>query len=163
MPHAVYLHSALTNSRVSCRDDPERRELLHFQRLDVIVALGGAGLANLAMVFVAVSLFSQAGRVGPGTIEAAHADLGRLVGGGAALAFAVALKVQGPRQAEALAHLRRLAEHRELTLLTGTGASGPVANIRSRRRLTTGEYPMRTCSSCASATGSWTPPSGSIR
>jgi len=51
MPHAVYLHSALTKSRVSCRDDPERRELLRFQRLDVIVALGGAGLVNLAMMF----------------------------------------------------------------------------------------------------------------
>lgn len=95
MPHAVYLHSALTKSRVPCRGDPERRELLRFQRLDVIVALGGAGLVNLAMVFVAASLFSHAGRVGPGTIEATHADLGRLVGGGAALAFSVALLASG--------------------------------------------------------------------
>jgi manganese transport protein len=95
MPHAVYLHSALTKSRVSCRDDPERRELLRFQRLDVIVALGGAGLVNLAMMFVAASLFSHAGRIGPGTIDAAHADLGRLVGGGAALAFSVALLASG--------------------------------------------------------------------
>jgi manganese transport protein len=95
MPHAVYLYPALTKSRVSCRDDSERRELLHFQRLDVVLALGGAGLVNLAMVFVAASLFSHAGQVGPGTIEAAHADLGRLVGGGAALAFAVALLASG--------------------------------------------------------------------
>lgn len=95
MPHAVYLHSALTKSRVLCRDDPERHELLRFQRLDVILALGGAGLVNVAMVFVAASLFSHAGRVGPGTIEAAHTDLGQLVGGGAALAFAVALLASG--------------------------------------------------------------------
>jgi manganese transport protein len=95
MPHAVYLHSALTKSRVSCPGDPERRELLRFQRLDITVALGSAGLVNLAMVFVAASLFSRAGQIGPGTIEAAHADLGRLVGGGAALAFAVALMASG--------------------------------------------------------------------
>jgi hypothetical protein len=44
MPHVVYLHSALTKSRVPCRDDGERRELLRFQRLDVLIALGAAGL-----------------------------------------------------------------------------------------------------------------------
>jgi manganese transport protein len=32
MPHAVYPHSALTKSRITCRDDAERRELLRFQR-----------------------------------------------------------------------------------------------------------------------------------
>ena len=40
MPHVVYLHSALTKRRVACRDDGERRELLRFQRLDVVIALG---------------------------------------------------------------------------------------------------------------------------
>ena len=53
MPHVIYLHSALTKSRVPCRDDDERRELLRFQRLDVIIALGAAGLINLAMLVVA--------------------------------------------------------------------------------------------------------------
>lgn len=95
MPHAIYLHSALTKSRVSCGDDAERRELLRFQRVDVIAALGGAGLVNLAMVFVAASMYSHSGRVGPATIEAAHAGIGRLVGSGAALAFAVALLASG--------------------------------------------------------------------
>jgi manganese transport protein len=111
MPHVVYLHSALTKSRVRCRDDAERQELLRFQRVDVFIALGAAGLVNLAMLFVAAALFgsaghggsagpgSQAGQVGQGvvsgSIEAAHADLGRLVGGGAALAFAVALLASG--------------------------------------------------------------------
>src|SRR5215469_9656688 len=96
MPHVVYLHSALTKSRVSCADDGERRQLLRYQRLDVLVALGAAGLINLAMLVVAAALFSQSGHgdgaaaagqsaaVASGSIEAAHADLGRLVGGGAA-------------------------------------------------------------------------------
>jgi manganese transport protein len=95
MPHAVYLHSALTKSRVSCRDDAERRELLGFARLDVIVALGAAGVINLAMLFVAAALFHRSGPPHTDAIVAAHSALGRVVGGGAALAFAVALLASG--------------------------------------------------------------------
>ncbi len=95
MPHVVYLHSALTKSRVSCRDDAERRELLGFQRLDVLVGLGAAGLINLSMLFIAASLFNRTGRLDVDSIEAAHAGLGLMVGGGAALAFAVALLASG--------------------------------------------------------------------
>jgi manganese transport protein len=96
MPHVVYLHSALTKARVSCSDDAERRELLRFQRLDVLIGLGAAGLINLAMLFVAASVFSRPGvSQHAGSIEAAHAGLERLVGGGAALAFAIALLASG--------------------------------------------------------------------
>ena len=95
MPHVVYLHSALTKSRVACRDDAERREVLRFQRLDVVIGLGIAGAINLSMMFVAASLFHRAGGTDVDSIEAAHAGLGRLVGGGAALAFAVALLASG--------------------------------------------------------------------
>jgi manganese transport protein len=96
MPHAVYLHSALTKGRVACQDDAERRDLLRFQRIDVVTALGTAGLVNLAMLFVAAALFSHQSSATVGaSIEIAHADLGRLVGGGAALAFAVALLASG--------------------------------------------------------------------
>ena len=95
MPHVIYLHSALTKSRVSCGDDAERRELLRFQRLDVVVALGAAGLVNLAMLFVAASVFHRTGGSQVDSIQAAHAGLVRLVGGGAALAFAVALLASG--------------------------------------------------------------------
>jgi len=95
MPHAVYLHSALTKSRVSCRDDGERRELLGFARLDVFVALGAAGVINLSMLFVAAALFHRSGPPHGDAIVAAHGALGRVVGGGAALAFAVALLASG--------------------------------------------------------------------
>jgi manganese transport protein len=95
MPHVVYLHSALTKARVACRDDAERRELLRFTRADVVIGLGMAGLINLTMLVVAASLFGRAGRSDVDTIEAAHAGLGQLVGGGAALAFAVALLASG--------------------------------------------------------------------
>ena len=95
MPHVVYLHSALTKARVSCRDDAERWEVLRFQRLDVLVGLGAAGLINLSMLFIAASLFNRTGRSDVDSIEAAHAGLAQLVGGGAALAFAVALLASG--------------------------------------------------------------------
>jgi manganese transport protein len=95
MPHVVYLHSALTKSRVACKDDAERRELLRFQRLDVLVALGAAGLVNLSMLFIAASLFSNAGGPDVDGIEAVHSGLGETVGGVAALAFAVALLASG--------------------------------------------------------------------
>jgi manganese transport protein len=95
MPHVVYLHSALTKSRVSCANEAERTELLRFQRVDVMVALGFAGLINLSMVVIAASLFNRAGGGGVDSIEAAHTGLAHFVGGGAALAFAVALLASG--------------------------------------------------------------------
>ncbi|MEV6846346.1 Nramp family divalent metal transporter [Actinoplanes sp. NPDC051411] len=94
MPHVVYLHSALTKSRIACRDDAERQELLRFQRLDVVIGLGAAGLINLSMLVVAAALFHGTSFNGD-PITAAHDGLGRLVGGGAALAFAMALLASG--------------------------------------------------------------------
>jgi len=95
MPHVIYLHSALTQRRVPCRDDQEKREVLRFQRLDVIIAMSLAGLINLSMLFVAAALFNKTGHTGVDSIEAAHAGLGQLVGGGAALAFVFALLASG--------------------------------------------------------------------
>jgi manganese transport protein len=95
MPHAIYLHSALTNGRVPARGDGERRKILAFERLDVVVALGLAGLVNMAMLAVAAALFHSSGNANIATIEQAHQGLARLVGGGAALAFAVALLASG--------------------------------------------------------------------
>ena len=95
MPHAIYLHSALTNQRMPVRDDSERRRVLKFERLDVIIALGLAGLINMAMLAMAAKLLHGNGLSGTTTIQGAHAELGQLVGGGAALAFAVALLASG--------------------------------------------------------------------
>src|SRR3989440_4433946 len=95
MPHVIYLHSALTNGRIPVRNDHERRRVLRFERLDVAIALGIAGLINLAMLAVAAKLFHVPGLSGVSTIQGAHHELTRLVGGGAALAFAVALLASG--------------------------------------------------------------------
>ena len=96
MPHAIYLHSALTKGRTPVRSEAERRRVLRFSRTDVIVALGLAGLVNMAMLAVAGKLFHDT----PGfshvdTIRGAHEGFSHLVGGTAALTFAVALLASG--------------------------------------------------------------------
>jgi manganese transport protein len=95
MPHVIYLHSALTKGRVDMRDDGERRQVLRFERLDILIALGVAGIINLAMLAVFAKLFHTPALSGVSTIQGAHAEIGRLVSGGAALAFAVALLASG--------------------------------------------------------------------
>ena len=95
MPHVIYLHSALMTGRMPVRDERERRRVLRFERLDVIVALGIAGVVNMAMLAVAAKLFHTPALSGLTSISVAHAEFGRLVGGGAALAFAVALLCSG--------------------------------------------------------------------
>jgi manganese transport protein len=95
MPHVIYLHSALTQGRMPVRNEQERSRVLKFERLDVIIALALAGVVNMAMLAVAAKLFHTPGLSGLSTIPAAHAEFGRLVGGGAALAFAVALLASG--------------------------------------------------------------------
>ncbi len=95
MPHVIYLHSALTQDRMPIRGDGERARVLRFERLDVVIALGLAGLVNIAMLAVAAKLFHTPALAGLSTIQQAHHELGRLVGGTAALAFAVALLSSG--------------------------------------------------------------------
>jgi manganese transport protein len=95
MPHVVYLHSALTKTRVRGDTTATHRELLRSQRIDVVIALGTAGLINIAMLVVAAALLHGSALAGIDPIVLAHADLGRLVGGGAALMFAVALLASG--------------------------------------------------------------------
>jgi manganese transport protein len=95
MPHVIYLHSALTNGRTPCRDDRERGRVLRFERLDVIVALGLAGIVNMAMLALFAKLLHTPALSGVSTIQGAHAQLAHLVGGAAALAFALALLASG--------------------------------------------------------------------
>ncbi len=100
MPHVIYLHSALTQNRTAVRNDAERARVLRFERMDVIVALGLAGIVNMAMLTVAARLFhDRPGWSHVDTIRAAHSGFSQLVGGSAALAFAVALFASGASSA----------------------------------------------------------------
>jgi manganese transport protein len=95
MPHVIYLHSALTQDRIPPRDDTERKRLLRFQRIDVSMAMGIAGLVNMSMLVIAASLFHNNGLSDLSSIEDAHAQFGNLAGSSAALAFALALLASG--------------------------------------------------------------------
>lgn len=95
MPHVVYLHSALTQNRTPTETVEEKRRVLRYQRTDVIVALGIAGVINLSMLLIAAATFHDTGRTNVETIESAHAGFETLLGGGAALAFGIALLASG--------------------------------------------------------------------
>ena len=94
MPHAVYLHSGLTQARIPVRDDAERRMVLRFSNQEVVVALTFAGLVNMAMVIMASSAF-HAGHSEVAEIETAYHTLTPLLGIGAASVFLLSLIASG--------------------------------------------------------------------
>ena len=94
MPHAIYLHSGLTQGRMPVRDDGERRKVLRFSNQEVIVALTVAGLVNMAMVMMASSAF-HAGHPEVAEIETAYHTLTPLLGAAAAGVFLLSLVVSG--------------------------------------------------------------------
>jgi manganese transport protein len=94
MPHAVYLHSGLTQARMPVLDDGERRKVLRFSNVEVVIALALAGLVNMAMVMMASSAF-HAGHSDVAEIETAYHTLTPLLGAAAAGVFLVSLIVSG--------------------------------------------------------------------
>ncbi len=95
MPHVVYLHSALTQRRIVGRDEGERRRILRFEKVDVVIAMSLAGLVNLSMLVVAAALFHGGSLTGIESIEGAFEGLRTLVSGNAATLFGVALLASG--------------------------------------------------------------------
>jgi len=94
MPHAIYLHSGLTQARVPVRDDKERRMLLRFSNREVVIALSVAGLVNMAMMMMASSAF-HAGHPEVAEIQTAYHTLTPLLGAAAAGIFLVSLIASG--------------------------------------------------------------------
>lgn len=94
MPHAVYLHSGLTQGRMPVRNDHERRKVLRFSNQEVVIALAVAGLVNMAMVMMASSAF-HAGHPDVAEIETAYHTLTPLLGAGAASVFLLSLIASG--------------------------------------------------------------------
>jgi len=94
MPHAVYLHSGLTQGRTPVRNENERRKVLRFSNQEVILALVVAGLVNMAMVMMASSAF-HAGHSDVAEIETAYYTLTPLLGAGASIVFLVSLIASG--------------------------------------------------------------------
>lgn len=95
MPHVIYLHSALTQRRVVGRDDYERKRILGFERVDVVIAMALAGLVNIAMMAMAAALFSGGEFGDISTIEGAFSGLQKAISDQAATIFGVALLASG--------------------------------------------------------------------
>src|SRR4051812_22700900 len=95
MPHVIYLHSALTQDRIVAGTDQERRQLLRYTRIDVIIAMTLAGLINLSMLVMAASTFAESGLPNIDSLEGAHKTLEPILGGTASTVFALALLGSG--------------------------------------------------------------------
>jgi manganese transport protein len=94
MPHAVYLHSGLTQARVPVRDDDDKRAVVRISNTEVVMALAVAGMVNMAMVMMAASAF-HAGHSDVAEIETAYHTLTPLLGIAAAGVFLISLLASG--------------------------------------------------------------------
>ncbi|QEX19126.1 divalent metal cation transporter MntH [Hypericibacter terrae] len=96
MPHNLYLHSSIVQTRDFDRTPYGRREAIRFATLDSTIALTFALLINAAILVLAAAAFHVAGFSGVAQIEQAHALLAPALGVSAASAvFAVALLASG--------------------------------------------------------------------
>jgi manganese transport protein len=94
MPHAVYLHSGLTQARIPTPDEKGKRRMVRISNTEVIIALAIAGLVNMAMVMMASSAF-HAGHSDVAEIETAYHTLTPLLGIAAAGVFLLSLLASG--------------------------------------------------------------------
>ena len=94
MPHAVYLHSGLTQARIPTRNESGKRRMVRISNTEVIIALAIAGMVNMAMVMMASSAF-HAGYSDVAEIETAYHTLTPLLGIAAAGVFLLSLLASG--------------------------------------------------------------------
>ncbi len=95
MPHVIFLHSALTQGRVVTHDPQQQHRLFRYELVDVFIAMGLAGLINMAMLIMAASTFFNHGLTTIGTIEEAHRTLEPLLGRAASWVFGLSLLASG--------------------------------------------------------------------
>jgi manganese transport protein len=79
MPHAIYLHSGLTQRRIPSQNDEEKKKVLGLSNREILIALGFAGLVNMAMVMMAAAAFHN-GYSDVAGIETAYHTLAPLLG-----------------------------------------------------------------------------------
>ena len=95
MPHAIYLHSALTQNRIVVKEPSQLRRLFRFELIDVAIAMGLASLVNMAMLIMAAATFYGTGSGSVGSIEEAYLTLEPLLGKAASSIFAISLLASG--------------------------------------------------------------------
>jgi len=96
MPHVVYLHSSLTQRRIVGTHPAARRRIFRFEVIDVGLAMGIAGVINLAMLATAAAVFHARGlTTAGGDLGQVAAGLDRYLGAHTGTVFGVALLVSG--------------------------------------------------------------------
>lgn len=94
MPHVIYLHSELVQSRNHSTNAWEKKKHLHMEKIDIVIAMNIAFLVNAAMVVVSASVFFSHGMT-VDSIELAHKSLEPLLGALSSGAFGIALLASG--------------------------------------------------------------------
>jgi manganese transport protein len=96
MPHVIYLHSALTRKRIVGTSPGARRRIFRFEIVDISIAMGLAGVVNLAMLATAASVFWARGLTGVGSdLGQVFQGLNRYLGVHTGVIFGVALLASG--------------------------------------------------------------------
>ncbi|GIN84242.1 divalent metal cation transporter MntH [Heyndrickxia sporothermodurans] len=94
MPHAIYLHSSLTQNRIIGRNDAEKKRIFKFEFIDIIIAMIIAGAINMCMLIVAAALFFKNGLVVE-DLDVAFQEFNHFVGPVAAISFGLGLLIAG--------------------------------------------------------------------
>jgi len=96
MPHNLYLHTALVQTRDIEKTTAGKRQAIRYNTIDTIIALGAAFFVNAAILVVAAAVFHATGHTDVSELEDAHRLLAPLLGAPiASTAFAVALLASG--------------------------------------------------------------------
>jgi manganese transport protein len=95
MPHNLYLHSALVQTRKIKRDNAGIKRALKLNFIDSAIALNLAFFVNAAILVLAAAVFFKTGRTDVAEIKTAHVLLKELLGNTAPVLFAVALIAAG--------------------------------------------------------------------
>jgi len=96
MPHVIYLHSSLTQKRIVGANPEAKRKIFRFEVVDIMIAMGLAGIINLAMLATAAAVFHERGLFGVGAdLEQVFAGLNQYLGGYSGMIFGIALLASG--------------------------------------------------------------------
>jgi manganese transport protein len=96
MPHVIYLHSSLTQNRIVGANPDARRKIFRFEMVDIMIAMGIAGVINLAMLATAASVFHTRGMFGAGNdLGQVFGDFNQYLGAHSGMVFGLALLASG--------------------------------------------------------------------
>ncbi|WP_207368702.1 Nramp family divalent metal transporter [Heyndrickxia coagulans] len=94
MPHAIYLHSSLTQNRIVGKNELEKRKIFKFELIDIIIAMVIAGAINMSMLVIASSVFYKHGLVVE-DLDVAFREFYTHIGPAAAISFGLGLLIAG--------------------------------------------------------------------